>query len=281
MGKSNGNQKRYNRDIYNSGKKSIQYINETLANMNKYSNNYMDRLQEWQDKLNNEQLDLLSSSYLKQNAEMLRNQAAFGSNSTFDQTQMENAYQQQNYLANVNNANVAAANALQNNELAALGNNYQYQSSNREAGWQAAQNLDALATTWSDVLGSGLQAGGAVLSAIPTPYTQVAGAAMSAAGGMFSGMHNKNTGLFSGGLSDKTQMQFQNIGTVLNSKDKETGETPLSVFKNDWNNYQQKRQINRTANKFGSYTGNIFSNSLPNRNNIGDFYQSNNNTRNV
>lgn len=260
MGKSNGNQKRYNRDIYNSGKKSIQYINETLANMNKYSNNYMDRLKEWQDKLNNEQLDLLSSSYLKQNAQMLRNQAAFGSNSTFDQTQMENAYDQQNYLANVNNLNVAAANALQNNELAALGNNYNYQSNNREAGWQAAQNLDALATTWSDVLGAGLQAGGSVLSAIPTPYTQVAGAAMSAAGGMFSGMHNKNTGLFSGGLSDKTQMQFQNIGTILNSKDKETGETPLSVFKNDWNNSKMKRQINNTVNKFNDVRNNTIGN---------------------
>ena len=254
MGSGNGNQKRYNRDIYNSGRQSIKYINETLSNLNKYSNNYMDRLSEWQAKLNNEQLDLLSSKYLKENAAMLRNQAAFGSNSTLDQQVKENAYDQQNYLANVNNLNVAAANALQNNELAALANNYNFQASNRNAGWQAAQNLDALATTWSDVLGSSLQAAGSVVSFIPG-VGQVAGPAMIAAGNVFSGVHNKNAGGFSNDWTKQQIMQFQNLGDKLSEKD-ENGNSPLSVFGNKVKSGYNKIK-DRFTNPVGSFDSNI------------------------
>lgn len=161
----NKNQKSYNKEIMKSGRQSIKYIDESLANLNRYSNDYAGRLDFWANKINNRQLDLLSGNYLASNARMLRGQGQFGSNSALSRQIEENAYDQQNYLANVQNTNLQAANALQNNELNALYNNVNLNYSNRDAGAQAAQNLDRLNNSWLNILSPIASTTGAIMTA--------------------------------------------------------------------------------------------------------------------
>lgn len=161
----NKNEKSYNKQIMASGKKSIKYIDESLANLNRYSNDYAGRLDFWTNKINNRQLDLLSGNYLASNARMLRGQGQFGSNSALSRQIEENAYDQQNYLANVQNANLQAANALQNNELQALYNNVNINYTNRDAGLQAAQNIDRINNNWLNILSKTASTVGAVMTA--------------------------------------------------------------------------------------------------------------------
>lgn len=161
----NKNEKSYNKEIMRSGRQSMKYIDESLANLNRYSNDYAGRLDFWTNKINNRQLDLLSGNYLASNARMLRGQGQFGSNSALSRQIEENAYDQQNYLANVQNANLQAANALQNNELQALYNNVNINYSNRDAGLQAAQNLDRINNSWLNILSPIASTAGAVLTA--------------------------------------------------------------------------------------------------------------------
>lgn len=183
---NNSNQKNYNKQILNSGKKSIQYIDESLANLNRYSNDYAGRLDFWSDKVNNRQLDLLADEYLASNARMLRGQGQFGSNSALNREQEQNAYDQQNYLANVANTNVQLANALQNNELNALYNNVNLNYSNRDAGAQAAANLDQMNNSWLNWLSPVASAAGVVSTAMGQPALGYAlsslGSTMAAAG---------------------------------------------------------------------------------------------------
>lgn len=161
----NKNEKSYNKEIMKSGRKSIKYIDESLANLNRYSNDYAGRLDFWTNKINNRQLDLLSENYLASNARMLRGQGQFGSNSALSRQIEENAYDQQNYLANVQNANLQAANALQNNELQALYNNVNINYTNRDAGLQAAQNIDRINNNWLNILSKTASTVGAVMTA--------------------------------------------------------------------------------------------------------------------
>lgn len=136
------NQKNYNKQVMQSGLKSNEYINTNLGLIQDYVTDYSGRTDYWTDKLNNRQLDLLSDKYLAQNANMLRGKAAFGSNSETNREIDENAYSQQNYLANVLNQNVAQANQLQQNELAALSGATQLNYANRNYGATAAEKVD-------------------------------------------------------------------------------------------------------------------------------------------
>ena len=187
---NNSNQKNYNKQILNSGKKSIKYIDESLANLNKYSNDYAGRLDFWSQKVNDRNVDLLADEYLASNARMLRGQGQFGSNSALNREQEQTAYDQQNYLANVANTNLEFANALQNNELNALYNNVQVNYANRDAGAQAAQNLDAMNNSWLNLLGGATSAVGGILSA--TPLAPV-GFGMMAAGSAINSYANADT----------------------------------------------------------------------------------------
>ena len=174
----NRNTKNYNKQVMKTGREANQYYRNALNLINQYTNDYSGRLDYWQSKLNDRQLNLLSDKYLQQNAAMLRGQGAFGSNSDLNQQINENAYTQQNYLANVANTNVAAANQLQSNELSALGNAANTYNAATAMGGQAAQNVDAANNSWMAMLGSTAGTAGTILSAIPTPWTQAAGSAL-------------------------------------------------------------------------------------------------------
>lgn len=226
----------YNKRIMNSGLKSNEYINENLGLIQNYVTNYDDRLDFWTNKLNTRQLDLLQDKYLAENAAMLRGKAAFGSNSETNRQIEQNAYEQQNYLANVQNANVQAANALQTNELQALSSATQLNMQNREAGAAAAErydqakqeNLNALvkiAATGLMVAG-GVVAGGAIGAgglgaAAGTAGTAAAGTAGAAAGGsnlgLGLGLLSGGSGLMAIGSSGQTSQQYgqQAVNTAL------------------------------------------------------------------
>ena len=182
----NKNTKSYNKKVMQTGKEANQYYRNALNLINQYTNDYSGRLDYWQSKLNDRQLNLLSDKYLQQNAAMLRGQGAFGSNSALNQQINENAYNQQNYLANVANENVKAANQLQTNELSALGNAANTYNAATAIGGQAAQNVDAANNSWMSMLGSTAGTAGTILSAIPTPWTQAAGAALQVGGDALS-----------------------------------------------------------------------------------------------
>ena len=185
---NHSNTKAYNKAIMNSGKKSIKYIDESLANLNKYSNDYSGRLDYWTEKLNNRQLDLLSDEFLAQNARMLRGQGQFGSTSGTSRQQEQTAYDQSSYLANVANANVAAANQLQNNELSALLNNVQVNYQNRQEGLASAQTLDSMNNQWLNLAGGAASAIGGIMTMFP--YTKAAGHGIQAAGNALSSYAN-------------------------------------------------------------------------------------------
>lgn len=254
----NKNQKSYNKEIMKSGRQSMKYIDESLANLNRYSNDYAGRLDFWTNKINNRQLDLLSGNYLASNARMLRGQGQFGSNSALSRQIEENAYDQQNYLANVQNTNLQAANALQNNELGALYNNVNINYSNRDAGLQAAQNLDRLNNSWLNVLSPIASTAGAIMTATgvgaPVGYalqglgaigSSIASGASSPVGYQYNtsarnygtqlGLNFKNnTNLSSGQATGQGQSIFSTTNTNQGYKGTlpQLG-TPGSVFKNN------------------------------------------------
>lgn len=172
------NQKNYNKQVMKTGQQANKYLQNALGLINQYTTNYADRTDFWTNKLNNRQLDLLSDKYLQQNANMLRGQAAFGSNSQLNQQINDNAYSQQNYLANVLNANVKQANELQENELRSLMNAEQVYRTPIAQGMNAAQNVDAANNAWMKPVGAALQVGGTLLS----PFTGGASQAISALG---------------------------------------------------------------------------------------------------
>ena len=178
----NRNTKNYNKQVMKTGREANQYYRNALNLINQYTTDYSGRLDYWQSKLNDRQLNLLSDKYLQQNAAMLRGQGAFGSNSALNQQVNQNAYDQQNYLANVANLNVAAANQLQSNELKALGDASNTYNAATAMGAGAAQNVDAANNSWLNVLGSTAGTAGTILQAIPTPWTQAAGTALKVGG---------------------------------------------------------------------------------------------------
>lgn len=251
----NRNEKNYNKQILNSGKKSIKYIDESLANLNRYSNDYAGRLDFWTNKINNRQLDLLSGNYLASNARMLRGQGQFGSNSALSRQIEENAYDQQNYLANVQNANLQAANALQNNELQALYNNVNINYTNRDAGLQAAQNLDRLNDSWLKILSPITSTAGAALIATgagaPIGYglmaagstgSSIAAGASSPVGYQYQKQANQSGSFLGRGLGNFTNLssgqatgQGQSIFSTINTNQGYKGTlpqlgTPGSIF---------------------------------------------------
>ena len=178
----NRNTKNYNKQVMKTGREANQYYRNALNLINQYTNDYSGRLDYWQSKLNDRQLNLLSDKYLQQNADMLRGQGAFGSNSALNQQMNENAYTQQNYLANVANTNVAAANQLQSNELKVLGDASNTYNAATAMGAGAAQNVDAANNSWLGMLGSTAGTAGTILSAIPTRWTEAIGGALKVGG---------------------------------------------------------------------------------------------------
>lgn len=248
---SKKNQKRYNKAMMESGLKSNEYINTNLGLIQKYVTDYAGRQDFWLNRLNNRQLDLLSDKYLAQNANMLRGQAAFGSNSETNRQIENNAYSQQNYLANVANQNVMNANQLQNAELNALSGATQLNYANRNYGQQAAANVDAANNAWLGAVGKGMQAVGGVASMFG-PVGAAVGAGLQGVGGALSGM--------AAPTYDYTQDQRQNwqtqfsaargnkqVQNILGNQDRES----LSMFGN-------------TSNT-SPYSGSILTNELYNQ----------------
>lgn len=189
------NQKAYNKDVMQTGYQANKYYQNALGLINQYTTDYAGRNEFWANKLNDRQLNLLSDKYLAQNASLLRGSAAFGSNSETNRQIENNAYDQQNYLANVANTNVMNANTLQQNELTALGNAANTYNAAVAMGGQAAQNVDAANTKWLNILGTNMSSAGQVLSSIPTPWTQAIGGALQVGGSAVSGMSSESTDL--------------------------------------------------------------------------------------
>lgn len=239
------NQKNYNKQVMQSGLKSNEYINKNLGLIQDYVTDYSGRTDFWTNKLNNRQLDLLSDKYLAQNANMLRGQAAFGSNSETNRQINENAYSQQNYLANVANQNVMNANQLQNNELQALMNATELNYENRNQGANAAANVDAANNAWLGAVGKGLESVGGVVKMFPGWGTAI-GSAMQGVGGTLSGLADTS----STSLTDDQRQYIGNAWTqVQQSPTFQTGLNNLTGAINKW-------KVNR---KYG---------------NVGDFYKS-------
>lgn len=201
----NKNQKRYNKAVLDSAMMSNEYLNESLTNLNNYVNNYSDRLDHWAEKLNNRQLDLVTDEYLATNANMLRNMASFGSNSETNRKIEQNAYSQNNYLADVMNKNIQAANQLQNNELSWLYNNANINMQNRQYGGQAAKNLDSMSNSWLNILGGGLEAVGTIGGTLLAPMT---GGASIGIGQGISGIGSTISGLANPSVTQYNQMQY-------------------------------------------------------------------------
>ena len=208
------NQKRYNKAVMQTGLEANKYTRDALKLINQYTQDYAGRQEFWQSKLNERQLDLLSDEYLAKNAAMLRGNAAFGSNSTLNQQIQQNAYDQQNYLANVANKNVQMANALQQNELSALSGAAQTYQRPVEQGMAASVNVDNASNSWLGALGTGLQAVGTVASFIPGAGT-VIGQGLNLAGGALRSMssdtalpanYGNQAQLFMKGAPDKGQI---------------------------------------------------------------------------
>lgn len=240
----NKNVKNYNKQIMQSGLESNKRINESLDLIQKYVTDYSGRTDFWTNKLNNRQLDLLADKYLAQNANMLRGQSAFGSNSATAQKQEENAYTQQNYLANVLNQNVQAANNLQNAELNALGGATELNMKNRAEGATAASNVDAANNAWFNAIGKGLDAAGSVVS-IFGPLGTAIGGAMKGTGGLLSSLATPTTTQ----IGDNTYKGFNMMQSGLTNLDN----------KYNWGIFNNKNQ--------SSYSIDNNNQSL-----VGDFY---------
>ena len=244
------NQKNYNKQVMQSGLKSNEYINKNLGLIQDYVTDYSGRTDFWTNKLNNRQLDLLSDKYLAQNANMLRGQAAFGSNSETNRQINENAYSQQNYLANVANQNVMNANQLQNNELQALMNATELNYENRNQGANAAANVDAANNAWLGAVGKGLESVGGVVKMFPGWGTAV-GSAMQGVGGTLSGLADTSS-------TSLTNDQRQYIGNawtqVQQSPAFQTGLNNLTGAINNWNvnrKYGNVGDFNNSTGVFG------------------------------
>lgn len=184
-------QKRYNKEVMRAGDEATKYLRNSLGLINQYTTDYSGRTDFWTNKLNNRELELLQDQYLNRNAQLLRGAAQFGSNSQLNRQIQDNAYSQSNYLADVHNKNVQAANALQMNELQALMNASNIYQNPIASGASAAQNVDSARMSWANALGQGLQTVGNVVS-FANP---VVGAGISTAGGMLSGMSSPTTEL--------------------------------------------------------------------------------------
>lgn len=241
----NKNTKRYNQAIMQSGLKSNEYINENLGLIQKYVTDYAGRTDFWTDKLNNRQLDLLADKYLAQNANMLRGQSAFGSNSATAQKQEENAYTQQNYLANVLNQNIQAANNLQNAELSALGGATELNMKNRAEGATAASNVDAANNSWINAIGKGLDAAGSVVSMFG-PWGAAVGGAMKGTGGALSSLATPNTTQ----IGDNTYKGFNMMQSGLTDLDN----------KYNWGIFNNKNQSSYSINNNQSLVGDFYNN---------------------
>lgn len=244
------NQKNYNKQVMQSGLKSNEYINTNLGLIQDYVTDYSGRTDYWTDKLNNRQLDLLSDKYLAQNANMLRGQAAFGSNSETNRQINENAYSQQNYLANVLNQNVMNANQLQNNELQALMNATELNYANRNQGATAAANVDAANNAWLGAIGKGLESVGGIVKMFPGVGTAV-GSAMQGVGGVLGGLADTSS-------TSLTNDQRQYIGNawtqVQQSPTFQTGLNNLTGVVNNWNvnrKYGNVGDFNNSTGVFG------------------------------
>lgn len=206
------NQKRYNKEVMRTGREANQYLRNALGLINQYTTDYAGRNEFWLNKLNDRQLNLLSDKYLAENANMLRGSAAFGSNSKLNRQMNENAYSQQNYLANVANQNVMNANTLQNNELNALfGASSAYQNP-INMGATAAQNVDAANNAWMQPVGGLLKGAGAALQFIPG-VGQVAGAGLGLAGSALGSLGGESQQYSTPGGG--TTNYFTNYGTSL------------------------------------------------------------------
>lgn len=195
-------QKKYNKEVLKTGKAAVQYQRNALDLINKYTTGYADRTDFWTNKLNNRQLNLLSDQYLAKNANMLRGSAAFGSNSALNRQIENNAYDQQNYLANVANKNVELANSLQNNELQALGNAEKTYQGSVAMGANAAQNVDALNWDWLKSIGKGMQTVGQAGMSSGNPWAMAIGAAVNQTGGTIDAMVSDTTSLTQGQRND-------------------------------------------------------------------------------
>lgn len=206
------NQKTYNKQLMNVGKDAMSYLKNNLGLINQYTSNYADRTDFWADKLNNRQLDLLSDKYLAQNASMLRGSAAFGSNSETNRQIENNAYSQNNYLADVANKNVQLANTLQNNELSALGSAAQIYQNSAAQGAAGAANVDAANNAWLNTLGKGMATAGEVVQYFG-PYGAAIGAALKGTGSAMSNMAGESQTVAGGyGGMDYVNNQFQTAG---------------------------------------------------------------------
>ena len=252
----NKNQKKYNKAMMQSGLKSQQYINETLGLLNNYSTNYMQRLDDWTNKLNNKYLEQVADKYLAQNAAMLRGQGQFGSNSSQARQQEENAYSQQNALANIQNQQVAAANQLQMNELNALTNNYQQNVSNRSQGAQAAANLDRLSNSWMNVLGQGLSAVGSVAQAFPG-VGKVVGGALKIGGNILSSQADPTQyqTMTGNAINEETQTLGANVGDAIQKQFK------IGNYKEDKNKPNSSISVNSFIGSQEAFNPNTFNNS--------------------
>lgn len=252
---SNKNQKRYNKAVMESGLRSNDYINENLGLIQQYVTDYAGRQDFWADRLNNRQLDLLSDKYLAQNANMLRGQAAFGSNSETNRQIENNAYSQQNYLANVANDNMRLANQLQQNELSALSGATELNYANRGYGSQAATNLDAANNAWLGSIGKGLQAVGGVASVLPGVGGAV-GNVMQGVGGALSGMAAPTT--------DYTTDQRKNWQTQFSAaRANDQLQNYLGANKNNSDNlsiYGNNLYNGSVTNTLQNYMGNPYQN---------------------
>lgn len=180
------NQKKYNKEVMKTGREANQYLKNSLGLINQYTTDYSGRNDFWLNKLNDRQLNLVSDKFLAQNADMLRGQAAFGSNSQLNRQIQNNAYDQNNYLADVANKNVQAANQLQNNELNALFGASQVYNTPIQQGATAAQNVDAANNAWMQPVGGLLKGVGAAVNFIPGG--QAIGGAMNLAGSALGSM---------------------------------------------------------------------------------------------
>lgn len=256
-------QKSYNKDVLETGRQAIQYQRNALGLINKYTTDYSGRLDYWTNKLNNRQLNLLSDKYLASNASMMRGQSAFGSNSATKLKQDENAYSQQNYLANVQNANVAAANQLQTNELTALGNAAKTYENPILMGGNAAKNVDAINSTWFSALGKGMSSVGEAGIQSGNPWGMIIGAAVKQTGDTMTGLTSEETELGKG-LNTATASNMQSalqgakdLGWIKSSD----GDSTLSTSNTTngavnlpsgglFDNLQSKGKINNSAGLF-------------------------------
>lgn len=198
------NQKAYNKQVMRTGEQANRYLNNALGLINTYTTDYAGRNEFWLNKLNNRQLDLLSNKYLAENANMLRGSAAFGSNSQLNRQINENAYSQQNYLANVQNQNVMNANQLQENELRSLMNAASTYNTPIAQGMSAAANVDAANNAWMAPVGGAMQVAGTLLA----PFTGGASLGLTALG---AGLSNIGSQAYQPGVwSEQGAQQFGN-----------------------------------------------------------------------